>query len=136
MNVLPFILVAVAAQRVGVTRVGDVQNTSDPLHVSSVITPASSLDVVLANAESLLAVSAIVQERSGSVHVRAAVIALVNNQVKVFATLRSQNVASRNVFNAELVCAEARTISHDHPATNSSAVSQALTRTIFNACHT
>ena len=33
----------------GVVRVGDVQNTSDPVPVSSLITPASCAEVVEAN---------------------------------------------------------------------------------------
>lgn len=50
---------------------------------------------------------------SGRVQVRAAVIQFTNNPVNVFATLRSQKVVSRKVFNPLFVCAEARTISPD-----------------------
>lgn len=52
-----------------------------------------------------------VPDTSGRVQVRVAVIAFVNRPVKVFATLRSQKVASRNVLSHEFVCAEASTIS-------------------------
>ena len=48
--------VAVATPNTGVTSVGEVAKTSRPEPVSSEITPASSADVVAANAESLLAV--------------------------------------------------------------------------------
>ena len=50
------ILVADAAPRVGVTSVGEVANTSEPLPVSSLITPSSSADVVAAKTLSLFAV--------------------------------------------------------------------------------
>jgi len=52
--------VMVAAPMVGVTRVGEVARTSAPLPVSSDMTPASSADVVAANALSLLLVNAAV----------------------------------------------------------------------------
>ena len=41
--------VAVAAPMLGVVKVGLVENTKDPLPVSSLITPASSEEVVAAN---------------------------------------------------------------------------------------
>ena len=53
MIVAPFILVAVATPRTGVTRVGLVANTSDPDPVSSLITPFNSSDVVAANCASV-----------------------------------------------------------------------------------
>lgn len=57
----------------GVTSVGLVANTSEPVPVSSEITPRSSSDVVAANALSLLPVSAMVPVASGSAIVREAV---------------------------------------------------------------
>jgi hypothetical protein len=48
----------VGVPRTGVTNVGDVANTRDPLPVSSLITPASCEDVVAANCESGLVVKA------------------------------------------------------------------------------
>lgn len=51
-------------------KVGAVPNTKAPLPVSSEITPASSEDVVAANADSLLLVNASVPEASGKVKVR------------------------------------------------------------------
>jgi len=48
-------LVAVAAPRTGVTRVGVLANTRAPVPVSSEITPASSAEVVAANTLSLSA---------------------------------------------------------------------------------
>lgn len=54
---------------------------------------------------------------SGRVHVLAAVATFVKRLVNVFATLRSQKVASKKVFNPLFVCAEARTISHPHAGT-------------------
>jgi hypothetical protein len=44
--VVPLMLVAVATPSVGVTRVGDVANTKEPVPVSSEITPRSSAEVV------------------------------------------------------------------------------------------
>lgn len=58
MIVAPFILVAVATQRAGVTRVGEVENTTDPLPVSSLITHLNSSEVVAANCASVPDVSA------------------------------------------------------------------------------
>ena len=60
-------LVALATPRVGVTRVGLVANTRAPLPVSSLITPASSAEVVAANTLSLLLVKATVPELAGRV---------------------------------------------------------------------
>jgi hypothetical protein len=48
--------VALATPRVGVVRDGEVAKTNAPLPVSSLITPASSEEVVAANTESLFAV--------------------------------------------------------------------------------
>jgi hypothetical protein len=54
--VSPLIVVAVAAPKAGVTKVGEVAKTRAPEPVSSDITPASSAEVVAANTDSLLAV--------------------------------------------------------------------------------
>ncbi len=51
--VAPFILVAVATPSTGVTRVGLVANTRDPLPVSSLITHFNSSEVVEANCASV-----------------------------------------------------------------------------------
>ena len=58
MIVAPFILVAVATPRTGVTRVGEVANTRDPDQVSSLITHFNSSEVVAANCASVHEVSA------------------------------------------------------------------------------
>lgn len=161
----------------GFVRVGLVPNTSDPVPVSSLITPKSCNEVVAAKIERLFVVRATVPARSGKaivlavvnavcntpvipvvpvtsiftflvlsaestknvvvsdrdlfvnisvvafptrvsvasgrVQVLAAVIVFVNRPVNVLATFRSQNVASRNVFNPLFICADARTISPD-----------------------
>jgi len=55
-TVNPLIDVHVATPMLGVTSVGDVANTSDPVPVSSEITPRSCADVVAANAPRLLLV--------------------------------------------------------------------------------
>ena len=55
-TVSPLIVVHVAAPMFGVTSVGDVANTSDPVPVSSEITPRSCVDVVAANDPRLLLV--------------------------------------------------------------------------------
>ena len=57
----------------GVTNVGDVANTNEPVPVSSEITPRSSLLVVAANTLSLFAVNATVPVASGRVIVLFAV---------------------------------------------------------------
>ena len=54
----PFILVAVATPRAGVTRVGEVANTRDPEPVSSLITHFNCSEVVAANCASVHDVSA------------------------------------------------------------------------------
>lgn len=54
----PFILVAEATPRDGVTRVGEVANTRDPDQVSSLITHFNSSEVVAANCASVHEVSA------------------------------------------------------------------------------
>ena len=62
---VPVIFVPTRAEgvpRAGVTRVGDVANTSAPDPVSSLITPASSAEVVAAKAESLSVVTTKVLE--------------------------------------------------------------------------
>ena len=51
--VAPLIVVAVAAHSTGVTRVGLLANTKDPLPVSSLITPFNSSEVVAANCASV-----------------------------------------------------------------------------------
>lgn len=56
--VAPFILVAEATPRDGVTRVGEVANTRDPEPVSSLITHFNSSEVVAANCASVHDVSA------------------------------------------------------------------------------
>jgi len=56
--VAPFILVAVATPRTGVTRVGEVANTRDPEPVSSLITHFNCSEVVAANCASVHDVSA------------------------------------------------------------------------------
>ena len=58
-------LVADATPRIGVTNVGDVAKTRLPDPVSSLMTPASSADVVAAKTLNLFAVSAIVPLASG-----------------------------------------------------------------------
>ena len=93
----------VGVPRSGVTRVGEVPNTSDPDPVSSLITPASCTDVVDANTDRLFAVRATIPAKSGRVQVLAAVIVFVNSPVNVFATFRSPKVVSLNVFNAVTV---------------------------------
>ena len=50
-------LVAEATPKTGVTRVGDVANTKDPLPVSSVITPSNSAEVVAACTDNLSVVT-------------------------------------------------------------------------------
>jgi len=55
--VVELIDVAVATPSTGVTNVGDVANTNAPVPVSSEITPASSVDVVAARADSLSVVT-------------------------------------------------------------------------------
>ena len=54
---------------------------------------------------------------SGSVYVREAVFVFVKKLVKVFATLRSQNIQLRNVLSPDTVWVDARTISPAHPVT-------------------
>jgi hypothetical protein len=49
--------VAVAAPRIGVTRVGLVANTREPEPVPSLITPANSVELVVANADNLSVVT-------------------------------------------------------------------------------
>ena len=61
------ILVAVATPNVGVTSVGLLAKTKAPEPVSSLITPASSAEVVVANTLNLLFVRAIVPLEAGSV---------------------------------------------------------------------
>ena len=58
---------------VGVVKDGEVANTKGPLPVSSVITPASSAELVLAKTDNLLFVSATVPVLSGRVIVRSSV---------------------------------------------------------------
>jgi len=53
----PLIEVAVATPSTGVTRVGEVANTREPLPVSSEMTPANSAEVVAANTEILSVVT-------------------------------------------------------------------------------
>ena len=67
--VAPFILVAVATPRDGVTKVGEVANTRDPEPVSSLITVASCAEVVDANCASVPEVRASHQP-AGLVHFR------------------------------------------------------------------
>ena len=62
---VPVMLVPTKAEGVpsaGVTSVGELANTSEPLPVSSLITPASSAEVVAAKAESLSVVTTKVLE--------------------------------------------------------------------------
>ena len=73
-RVTPFKEVAVAAPRVGVTRVGLDANTSAPLPVLSLITPASSAEVVAAKAESLSVVTTKVLEAGTVVPLRVVVL--------------------------------------------------------------
>jgi hypothetical protein len=66
--------VAVAAPSAGLTKVGEVANTSAPDPVSSLITPASSAEVVAAKAESLSVVTTKVLEAGTVVPLRVVVL--------------------------------------------------------------
>jgi hypothetical protein len=77
--VTPLIVVHVATPIFGVTNAGDVANTSDPVPVSSEITPRSCADVVAANAPRLLLVDVSVPDVGSVTFVDALAVSVTGN---------------------------------------------------------
>jgi len=104
--VAPFILVAVATPRDGVTKVGEVANTRDPEPVSSLITVASCAEVVDANCASVPEVRASHQP-AGLVHFRP--VASAESAVR---TCQFEPTASREAVFAPVQPARSHLASH------------------------
>ena len=77
--ITPLIDVHVATPMLGVTSVGDVANTSDPVPVSSEITPRSCAEVVAANAPRLLLVDVSVPDVGSVTFVDALAVSVTGN---------------------------------------------------------